>query len=117
MAPVGGKMVDNRETIAPRLPFGPELTVEGRFSLHSRLGLGELVRLVHDGTLSQVYQARNVAGDRTRAAYALKVLRAEWQREPVAVAMLRREAQVAHEVRHPHLLPLLAAQLDEPPNY
>ena len=43
--------------------------------------------------------------------YAVKVLHPQRQNDPVAREMLRREAQVAAAVRHPHLIAILDAQL------
>jgi len=68
--------------------------------------------------LADVYLARVANGDtRQPAGYALKVLGELWQNDPRALAILAREVQVAGQVAHPHLVPILAASLDEPPYY
>lgn len=82
------------------------------------LGPWELVRLVGDGDLSRVYEARPADSPADRsAAYIVKHLQPRWQSHPAAVAMFQYEAQAGHAVRHPHLVSVLAAQLGEPPYY
>jgi serine/threonine-protein kinase len=86
-----------------------------------------LVRLMAEGNFTRVYQARPVDGPeseggdsdspRRQAAYALKVLRKEWWRDPAAIEMQRREAWVGGRVSHPNLLPVLSASVQEPPFY
>jgi serine/threonine-protein kinase len=75
----------------------------------SRLGGGEL---------ADVYLARVVDGRKQQpASYALKVLSELWQSNPAGLALLAREVQVARGVAHAHLVPILAASLEEPPYY
>jgi serine/threonine protein kinase len=83
-----------------------------------RVGEWDLVRLVGEGSLTEVYRARPAgsAADRP-AAYALKMLRAQWQRDPKAIELLRREALVGRQVAHPHLIAILAAGLVRPPYF
>ncbi len=45
----------------------------------------------------------------------MKVLRPEWQDDSRGLAILAREAQVGRLVAHPHLVPILAADLSTPP--
>ncbi len=84
----------------------------------SRLGAWELGRLIGAGRLARVFEAWP-AGKRTAsaAAYAVKVLRDEWQDEPRAVALFRREARLGGRLSHPHVVPVLAHQLDAPPYF
>ncbi len=92
-----------------------------------RLGPWQLVRLLSEGNLSRVYQARPAdslanqlaAGESPwrPAAYAVKVLRNEWWRDPQAIEMQRREAWVGSRVSHPNLLPVLSASVQQPPFY
>jgi serine/threonine protein kinase len=83
-----------------------------------RLGPWELTRLVATGPLTQVYQARPADQLEDRpAAYAVKMLRSEWQDDPRGLAVLCREAAVARGVHHPHLISLLATGLSQPPYY
>ncbi len=83
-----------------------------------RLGPWQLVRLLSEGNLSRVYQARPADGLANQpAAYAVKVLRNEWWRDPQAIAMQRREAWVGSRASHPNLLPVLSASIQQPPFY
>ncbi len=95
--------------------------------LVGRLGTWQLVRLIAEGNFTRVYQARpmdDAEGEggadespRRTAAYALKMLRKEWWRDPAAIEMQRREAWVGSKVSHPNLLPVLSASVQEPPFY
>lgn len=49
--------------------------------------------------------------------YALKMLHPQWEDQPEAVALLRREAKVGRTVVHPHVVPVLAAHVHEPPYF
>jgi serine/threonine protein kinase len=83
-----------------------------------RLGSWELVGKIGGGEFANVYRARIVDGSAGQpAAYALKVLRDEWQDDPRGLAMLVREVQVAACVTHSHLVPILAASLERQPFY
>ena len=83
-----------------------------------RLGGWALVEQVSEGQLARVYRARPADGSPDRpAAYAVKVLRPEWERHPEAVALLAREAQLGRQVAHPHLVSVLAARVREAPRY
>jgi serine/threonine protein kinase len=82
----------------------------------NRLGSWELVRLAGEGELASVYQARPLDSPADLpASYALKVLRAGWNDDSLGRTILAREVQVARRVTHPHLVPILSAQLSEPP--
>jgi len=95
--------------------------------LLGRLGPWQLVRLLGESDFTRVYQARpaGIESDDDPqaepawrpAAYALKVLRKEWWRDPQAIEMQRREAWVGSKVSHPNLLPVLSASVQEPPFY
>jgi serine/threonine-protein kinase len=70
------------------------------------------------GGLTEVYFARPAAGPPQRPVdYAIKVVRAERQGDPLAVRLLQREAQVGRSVSQTHLVPILDAQLQVPPCY
>jgi serine/threonine protein kinase len=78
----------------------------------------ELVCLAAEGNLAQVYQVRPSGGPDDRPAmYALKMLRPQWLNDAAAVATLRREALVGRQVAHPHLIPVLAGCVSEPPYF
>lgn len=84
----------------------------------SRLGTWDLVRLIGEGQLASVYQARPASGSADQSAsYALKVLRPEWQDDSRGLSTLARETQIGRKVTNPHLVPILAAQLVDPPYY
>lgn len=86
--------------------------------LVGRLGPWQLVRLLGEGSFTRVYQARPTDGSPHQpAAYAVKVLRKEWWRDPQAIDMQRREAWVGAKASHPNLLPVLSASIKEPPFY
>lgn len=81
-----------------------------------RLGPWQLVRLLGEGNMTRVYLARPAEGAANQAAaYAVKVLRKEWWRDPQAIDTQRREAWVGGKVSHPNLLPVLSASVQEPP--
>jgi serine/threonine protein kinase len=65
-----------------------------------------------------VYAAR-AAGSRLDqpAAYVLKTLNHANQHDPRSRQFLRREWQVARRVHDPHIVPVLAAELETPPYY
>src|SRR5262249_55237332 len=86
--------------------------------LPTRLGSWELLRLVGQGQLTSVYAARFAdAGPTQIAAYALKILHPEWQDDARGLSMLAREVRVARAVSDPHVVPVLAAELEAPPYY
>jgi serine/threonine protein kinase len=82
-----------------------------------RLGSWQLVRLVAEGALARLYQARPAESRDRPALYALKLLRERWHESPEAVACLRREAMLGRSVSHAHLVSVLAAHVNEPPYY
>lgn len=89
-----------------------------RAEFPQRLRQWELVGLAGEGTLTRVYRARPVrAGADRPAAYALKMLRVEYQDDPRGVALLCREALVGRSVSHPHLISVLAAGIQRAPHY
>lgn len=78
----------------------------------------ELAALAAEGSLARVYQARPAGAPAdTPAAYALKMLRPEWQQDPRAIALVQREALVGRRVTHPHLIAVLSAGTREPPHF
>jgi serine/threonine-protein kinase len=84
----------------------------------ARLGSWEVVDRIGGGELADVYLARPAdCGADGPPGYALKVLRDAWQDDPRGLAVLAREVQVARDVVDAHVVPILAANLDEPPYY
>jgi serine/threonine-protein kinase len=83
-----------------------------------RLGTWELVEHAADGSLAHIYRARPTEADSGQPpAYALKLLRPEWEERPEAVQLLAREAVVGRQVSHPHLVSVLAASVRRSPRY
>jgi len=81
-----------------------------------QVGSWELLRLLGEGQLAQVFQARPVGSAASQpASYALKKLHAPWDEDPRGLELLCREARVGRKVSHAHLVPILAASLHEPP--
>jgi len=82
------------------------------------VGPWQLVDLLGQGRLATVYLARPVGSAVDQPpSYAIKLLRPEWQDDRRGLALLARELQVARKVAHPHLVPVLAAELNVPPYY
>jgi serine/threonine-protein kinase len=68
--------------------------------------------------LANVFRARLAeAGSRNVASYALKILRPEFAKNPRAVELMAREAEVGTKVAHPHLIPIFSSTLNRPPYY
>ena len=96
----------------------PALHRPGLQTPPSRVRHWEPVQLAGEGPLARVYRARPEGCGASRpAAYALKVLRPEWEDDPRAVALLRREAVVGKAVSHPHVISILAAGVTAAPYY
>jgi len=75
-----------------------------------------LSRVLGEGRWTRVYQARPKSLPAEGPAdYALKMLRREFQHQPLALSALKREAVVAREVTHPNLAAVLSAACDRAP--
>jgi serine/threonine-protein kinase len=74
----------------------------------------ELLTCLGGGAITTVYSAR--AHD-TDVACAVKVLRPDWEDQPVAVKLLQREARAALSTQHPHLVRVLDAHVLTPPYF
>jgi serine/threonine protein kinase len=74
----------------------------------------EILTCLGGGTLTCVYAALAHATD---TACAVKVLRTEWEKEPIAVKLLQREARACLAVTHPHLVKLVDASVFKPPYF
>jgi formylglycine-generating enzyme required for sulfatase activity len=66
-----------------------------------RLGKYEILREIGRGGFAIVYEARNVALDRT---VALKVLHPHWSADPSFATRFQREARAAANLRHPNIV-------------
>lgn len=102
-------------------PSAPQTSRPGdaaRPDVAGRIGPWQLAKLIHESDLARVYLARPMeAGEGAAPDYVVKVLRNSWWRDPVAIEMQRRAAWVGRKVSHPHLLPVLAANVKQPPFY
>ncbi len=74
----------------------------------------ELLTCLGGGMITSVYSARDCRND---SACAVKVLRPDWEDQPVAVKLLQREARACLAVRHPHLISLREAHVMTAPHY
>ena len=83
-----------------------------------RMGPWQLVRLLSEGELCRVYSARPADAPANQPAnYVVKSLRKEWWRDPQAIEMQRRAVLVGSKLSHPHLLPVLSANVQQAPFY
>lgn len=83
-----------------------------------RLGSWERLARLGGGAMYDVFAARAAGGSLDQPpAYALKLLRDEWQSDQRGLALLRRELQVSRRVAHPRIAPVLAAEIGSPPFY
>lgn len=83
------------------------------------VGNWQLTQLAGRGSFTDVYLARPL-GCRPNwpADYAVKMLRPQFNRDEMAIGVMRREAEVASQVSHQHLVAILQAQLvDENAKY
>src|SRR4051812_17795284 len=99
-------------TSAPHKSIPAAATRAAAFELPRRLGQWELTKLLGEGTLSLVYQARPAGGMNRPAGYAVKMLRPQWQDDPRMAALFCREAIVARDVSNAHLIAILTAQIN-----
>jgi len=68
--------------------------------------------------MSRIYRARSTDSEADRPpAYALKMLRPQWQDDHRVVRMLAREACIGRTVTHHHLVSILSASVSRPPQY
>jgi serine/threonine-protein kinase len=79
-----------------------------------QVGPWQLVRLIGSGAWSRVYQARPAGQRDAPAAYAVKLVHAQADAE-LGLALLRTEAMLGRAISHPHVIPVLAHHLGQPP--
>lgn len=83
-----------------------------------RMGPWQLVRLLSESELARVYSARPAGAPANLGAnYVVKALRKEWWRDPQAIEMQRRAVWIGRQISHPHLLPVLSANVQQAPFY
>ncbi len=77
-----------------------------------RVGAWQLLGSAVEGAWTQVFRAKPAgAHDGHTGSYAVKMLRHELNDDPLAKEMLFREARVAADVQHKHLIAVLESQL------
>ncbi len=77
-----------------------------------------MVNFAAQGGLAKIFRARPAGSQPNHPAlYALKMLLPDWQNDPQAVRLLKREALVGQGVSHPHLIPILSANVQQPPRF
>ena len=108
----------HRMTQTQLLPTGaaPSVCVANTANSFCRARQWELVEFVGLGSLAHIYRARPFGTPADRpATYAVKMLRPCWEDDGQAIRLLQREALVGRSVSDPHLVPILAAYVLEPP--
>jgi serine/threonine-protein kinase len=78
------------------------------------IGRWELVRRLGAGEWTEVFLSRPI-GTSGQADYAVKTPLARRADDPVALRLLRREAEVGRSVSHPRLIAILAAHVERRP--
>lgn len=80
-----------------------------------QIGPWILTESIGRGAATEVFAAHHVDCEPDSASYAVKLLSAEFRRNPEAIQSLQREAFVLSQVHHPNLAPMLDSQIDAPP--
>jgi serine/threonine protein kinase len=89
-----GLFVERPGATGRTLMFEPGQVVGGRFQVQTFLGAGGM---------GEVYAAHD---DEVSTLVAIKVLRAEYSRQPAFIHRLKREVQLARRLTHPNLCPV-----------
>jgi serine/threonine-protein kinase len=79
-------------------------------ALNSRLGAYEILALIGQGGMGEVYRAKDTKLGRD---VALKILPASFTNNPERVARFRREAQVLASLNHPHIAQIYGLERQE----
>lgn len=74
----------------------------------------ELLKRLGGGPLTSVFSARDCSSD---TLCAVKLLRGDWEDQPVAIKLLQREARAGLAVTHPHLVQIQYAHVTRPPYF
>jgi serine/threonine-protein kinase len=97
--------------VIPSTAFAPARYGDSRREV--RIGQWRLTRLLASGLWTRVFRARPVGSPATGPGdFVVKTLTAERHAEPLARAILRREALVSRGVQHPHLTSVLIDATD-----
>ncbi|MBI2825000.1 MAG: serine/threonine protein kinase [Planctomycetia bacterium] len=107
---------DTTATSTSRAPR--RATSSTRKSGPERLGQWELLAVAAEGAFAHVYRAQAAGrASPNEQGYAIKRLKPRFESDPTAVRLLRREARIGSAITSSHLVPILAAHVDEPPYY
>jgi serine/threonine-protein kinase len=102
----------NKPTIAPphrRRPTDANLRLLGNWQLEC---------IAASGSLTNVYFARPIGcATNWPSDYAIKTLKPPHDQDPLAINLLKREAEVGQDASNPHLVPILESKLDAPPYF
>ncbi len=104
--------------MSQRIDVSPAL--RGRLALRvapESVGTWQLVQLIGQGEWTHVFRSHPQRGGPEAANYAVKILKPQFQNDPLAISLLRREALVASQVRHVHLTSVLSHHTHSPPYY
>src|SRR4051812_18265609 len=74
----------------------------------------EILKCLGGGMITAVYSACDSQSGQIRV---VKVLRPDWEDQPVAVKLLQREARACLSVQHPHLVRVLHEHVMTPPHF
>lgn len=86
--------------------------------MEPQVGNWHLMQRVGHGQWAGVYRARPLNSPLHKvAAYAVKMLHAQWQQDSAAIEMFAREAQVGRRISHPHLIAILESQVERTPRF
>lgn len=81
------------------------------------VGMWQLLQMIGQGEWTDVYRGQPRQNGPATADYAVKVLKPQYQHDPLAISLLRREVLVASRVRHVHLTSVLSHHTHSPPYY
>ncbi len=84
----------------------------------ARVGSWVLTRRLGRGSCTDIHEARPAtAGGDAPSDYVIKILRADFADDPVAIDTIKREAAAGRCVSNPHLISVLADHSQAPPHY
>ena len=113
---LGASVLGANEGLLGNSPLGKADLDNSRRKMVGRAGPWQLVRMLAETNLTRIYTARPAdVAESQPIAYVVKMLRKEWWRDTSAIEIFRREAWVGSKVSHPHVVPILSANIRQPP--
>jgi serine/threonine-protein kinase len=76
-----------------------------------------LLQLIGQGEWAHVYRSQPIHSGPGEADYVVKILKPQFQDDPLAIGLLQREALVAEQVQHVHLTSVLSHHTHASPYY